>query len=372
MITRKLWALFRAIGTTIILFVTLFSNVTYSTAQQAYFWSSKEKIPDYYDFTEEPPYLIADMNHTVHAFNAQPLNLDEENSPKAIFYRQWTPESGWTPPNDIIVDAAGMSINLLGVAYDQTGWAHLIIQKNGSIFYTKNYLADANFAATWLPLTLIAEDSSRFGPGYEIISAIAVSPEGDEILVIFSGIQVGNGLYFTKSLDGGGSWTRPYPIYLTNGEFVIVTDPKLFAGASGKFHAVWSTFLESGAGGPGYYANFDFANDIWNEPIELDVPGIRTPSVIEYEDYVMVSYYHNNVNGNWWRLSNDDGVTWTYPVQISPGHVGSTGQVSFVVDSKSTLHAFFGNRINDANHGVWHSIWKNNSWTNPEVVVRGP
>ena len=67
----------------------------------------------------------------------------------------------------------------------------------------------------------------------------------------------------------------------------MVTDPKLFVGELGLFHAVWTTFLEDGSAGPGYYASFDPQTISWSEPMELDTPGIRTPSVIETQGKIL-------------------------------------------------------------------------------------
>jgi hypothetical protein len=36
------------------------------------------------------------------------------------------------------------------------------------------------------------------------------------------------------------------------------------------------------------------------------------------------------------------------------------------------MHAFFGERIDDNNHGMWHTIWTGTAWSNPEAVVKGP
>lgn len=347
-------------------------NVSPSQAQGAYFWSEQEKIPQYAVLTEEPPYLIADLNHTVHAFNAQPLNLDDPVSPKAVFYRQWTIDSGWTYPNDILFDPDGNNLNLLGVAYDQSDRVDLIILKGTNIYFTQNYLANSNNAASWPDPVLIAGNSSGFGPGYEIVAAISTNPDGNEIVVIFAGQQDGKGLYFTNSSDGGDTWSNPYPIYLTGNESMTVTDPKLFIDATGVLHAVWATFLDDGFGGPGFYASFDPGTKVWSEPIELDAPGIRTPSVIENQGEIFISYYHENVNGNWWRRSRDNGKTWSLPEQFSPRHVGTNGAVSLAVDGNNVLHAFFGERIDGNNHGVWHVMFTGSAWTNLESVVRGP
>jgi hypothetical protein len=42
------------------------------------------------------------------------------------------------------------------------------------------------------------------------------------------------------------------------------------------------------------------------------------------------------------------------------------------VDSQDSLYGFFGERINDLNHGMWQTLWTGNFWTQPEPVVKGP
>jgi len=350
----------------------LFINISGPKAQGALFWSEQKRIPDFPDFTQEPPYLIADQNNTIHAFNAQVLRPDEENSPKAIFYRQWTKEGGWTSPNDIIYDSAGGTVDILGVASDSTDSVYLLFEKDYfNIYLTVAYLGDAGNSTAWSPPILLASQATHVGIGFEIIGSIATDGNGN-LVVVYSGSEVGQGLYSVSSSDYGNNWSDPYPVYLTGDDTVIVTDPALYVGRSGHFHAVWSTFLHGGSAGPGYYGQYDPGTQTWTEPLRLDLPGIRTPDVIEYEDQIIVSYYHANVNGNWWRISGDDGKSWSIPSQISTHHIGTNGRVSFVVDSQNNLYAFFGERINDLNHGMWQSLWTGYTWTEPEPVVRGP
>jgi hypothetical protein len=373
MFTWKSKVLFHTAATMIILLFMMIGNVSYSTAQQAFFWSPQEKIPEYYDATEEPPYLIADLNHTVHAFNSQPLDMGIDTSPKAIFYRQWTLDNGWTVPIDILYDERGGSIDLVGVVSDQFGVVHLIfLGSDQNLYYTHAYLGEAGSSVSWAEPQAIAGQARRPGPGFEYIGTIAVNIEVNKLVVIYSGSQYSNGLYYVFSSDHGASWSAPDLVYLVGGDDFVVTDPELFAGKSGVFHAVWSTFRSDGFGGSGYYASWDPANQSWSNSMELDVPGIMTPSVIEHNNDIFVSYHHVSSNGNWWRRSSDNGLTWTTPIRVSPRHVGTNGGISFVIDSNDTLHAFFGERINEDNHGIWHGVWIGTSWSNPEAVVRGP
>jgi hypothetical protein len=356
----------------IVLLLLFAINISPSQAQGGTFWSEQARIPVYVDGTEEPPYLIADSNHTVHAFNSQALNLDDPKSPGAVFYRQWTPENGWTYPNDILLDANGSGLSLVGAAGDQSGRVYLITQKDADIYYTQNYLADANLSNSWPTPVFLAGSSERARPGVANVVSIATNNDGSEIVVIYAGSQYGNGLYFTSSSDGGDTWTTPYPIYLTGDGTIIATDPDLYAGQSGMFHAVWSTFLEDGSAGSGFYANYDPETKTWSEPMELDTPGIRTPAVIEKDGELFVAYYHANANQNWWRSSSDNGKTWSVPKQFSTSHKGTNGNVSFAIDGANVLHAFWGQRIDDNNHGMWHEVFTDGTFTNIEAVVRGP
>ena len=358
---------------TVMLSLFVFDIAT-AGAQQISYWSAQEKIPAYEIYNnEQPPYLIADADHKVHAFNSQFVGEnDSADSLRAVFYRQWTLSRGWTYPNDIFADIDG-SIYLLGVSNDESGIVHLIFQKNfQDVYYSHAYLANASDPESWSAPISIGGGSLNVRFGIPTVAAISNDKNGERIIVVYSGTEFGNGLYFTYSNDHGDTWSLPYPIYLTGDETFVVTNPSLYMGQSGVLHAVWATFDSKGFGGPGYYARFDLDSGIWSEPMELDVPGIRTPSVVEYNEGVFIGYYHNSSNGRWWRYSNDGGKTWTDPTPLSSRHVGTNGGVSFVVDSNETLHAFFAGRIDEnATHGMWHSIWLGTAWSSADPVVAG-
>jgi hypothetical protein len=154
------------------------------------------------------------------------------------------------------------------------------------------------------------------------------------------------------------------------------TGPTLYTDEAGQIHAAWNTFDGKGVGVSGHYARLDIERKQWNDPIEIDEGGIflgiKYIQVFEHNGGIFLAYYGGRDNANWWRRSQDGGTTWSNPARISPQHVGTNGPVSFVVDSNNVLHLFFGQRINDENHGMWHSIWTGGGWTSRTPVVRGP
>jgi len=371
--TSRLKMLHFATVSAVLCITLLKSQVGVSLAQQVSYWARQERIPGYYDNTEEPPYLIADQMHVVHAFNSQPVDLARSGSSYAIYYREWTLEDGWTLPNDILYYEPAGSIKLVSVVADRMGIVHLIFLGDDlNLYYTHALLSEAGSATGWAEPQNIAEQATRSGTGFEYIGTLAVSDDADNLLLIYSGSMYGPGLYYVFSLDGGITWSLPDLVFLATGDDFVVTDPELLVSGSGIFHAVWTHFQKDGAAGSGYYEAWDPTTQSWSKPIELDIPGVRTPSIIEHDDVLFVSYYHVSTNGNWWRRSSDGGITWTTPAQVSPRHKGTNGGLSFVVDGGNTLHAFFGERIDDNNHGIWHSIWNGTAWSNPEAVVKGP
>ena len=89
---------FRSIGVIVILVIAIGVKTYTAQAQELENWSLQQQIPDYDDLTETPPFIVADQNRTVHAFNSQ--TIDGE---RLIVYRQWSLEKGWTSPIDIFM-----------------------------------------------------------------------------------------------------------------------------------------------------------------------------------------------------------------------------------------------------------------------------
>jgi len=353
--------------------LTIKANSSISSAQLPVGqWVPQARIPNYDDLIDEnPPYLITDQNRTVHAFNSQ--TIDGEG-PKAIMYRQWTLEEGWTTPIDIFFDHGG-DIEVLDVFLDKTNKVHIVFVQNRELYYSNAPLVSANQASSWMIPTFVSEQlSSPFNAGLD-------GDDKGNLVIVFGSIADRAGISVVYSADDGVTWSeRPESVFVAYGDDVSVLGIQVYTGQSGQLHAVWSVVNTTGQGESVQYAKLDIENRTWSDTIVLGTPeenavvslGVFTPAVIEYNGVIIVAYYSGNVNGNWWRQSVDGGQTWTDPIRISSRHVGTNGAVSFVVDSSDTLHLFFGQRINDLNHGMWHSIWQGGGWSLPLPVVSGP
>lgn len=365
-ITTRLFKVITLLAT-----ITLLSSTTSLAAPPVNEWAPQAKIPVYEDEVIAPV-LIADQNHTVHAFNWQ--TLDDQ---PVIMYRTWSLENGWSDPIDVILpplDNQQLARNLsLDVVLDDTGIVHLVFIAGdlvqADVYYTHAWLANAGQARSWSPPVVI-------GPQASIDAAmVKLADNGNgELLLVYSGNRDGNGLYATYSEDGGQNWQDPASLFITYDNEIMPYGLSLKRLAQGKVYAVWGTVNLESISDAVYFSKTKDDKVTWNVPTVLS-PAIgyygATPNIAETNGELLVTYHDDLPTTSWFRRSNDDGYTWSDPVKFAPGFVGSNGAVSYVMDSANTLHALFGNR-NGETHGMWHRIWAGDRWGDVESVVSGP
>jgi hypothetical protein len=361
-------------GLLVILFTWAFLSGTSAWAQGLNQWSPQQQIPGYKPVTL-PPYLIADQNHTIHAFAAQ--QVGDEGNQIGIIYSQWTLEQGWTFPVDILLSPFKNRALMLAGFLDQRDIMHVIFfggdNTGANIYYSRAPAVYAGRASAWSAPSIIGEGALTPENG-----ALAGDDEGN-LVILFSGNQHGNGLYAVYSGDGGDTWSDPTPIFLTGNDQLWPADSKIYLSQSGQLYTVWSTYNIAGQGVAVYFARLDLGQRHWSDPLQLATGtglGVSLPNVIEYESEVLVVYYNSRGNGLWLIRSGDNGQTWTQPVRIAPTHIGRNGAASFAVDSNDILHMFFGGRIPGRGgpdiHGMWHTAYQDGPIRGLEPVVAGP
>jgi hypothetical protein len=350
-------------------------------------WEPVAAIPQF-SADALPPHMVADENRTVHAFASLPLS-DDPSDPGAeergIFYRQWTPDGGWTPANDILLTPLKQQARVKDVYLDNAGVIHLVFyggdEQEANIYYTWAPVSEAGSAHAWT--APVAIGSKAIAPE---VAAITGDGENNLVALYAGNLGEGNSLYVTYSDDGGASWSDPATLFSTYSLTNKVFDFDLHHGESGRVYAVWNITNKNGQNVTGYYTKLDnLTAKQWTEPVELDKSaglGIAIPAVTEYEGNVMLMYNNGATDlvspVMWFKMSSDGGDRFTEPLRAFPDHIGRNGVMSFVEDSGNTLHIFFGERIaggygnNLDLHGMWHSTWDGGSWRPPTPVVSGP
>jgi hypothetical protein len=359
-------------GLLVILLTWAFMTGTSAGAQRPNQWSPQQQIPGYKAETL-PPYLVPDQNRTIHAFSSQ--QVGDEGREIAIIYSQWTLEQGWNVPVDILLSPIKHEARLLAAFLDQTGMMHVIFfggdNTEANIYYSKAPAVNAGQASAWSAPDIIGEGALDPANG-----ALAGDDKGN-LVILFSGSQLGNGLYGVYSSDGGSTWSDPTPIFLTENDQLWPSDSTVYLGESGQLYTVWSTYDIAGHGVAVYFASLGVGHTQWSDPLQLAAGtglGVSQPNVIEYEGDMLIAYYNSEGNALWLIRSSDNGQNWTLPVRIAPNHIGRNGAVSMVRDSNDILHLLFGERVPGSPdiHGMWHTTYQNNRLSAVESVVSGP
>ena len=329
-------------------------------------WSIPQKVP-LYSQESNPPILIAEQNRIVHAFSSQ-----WRGSLRVIVYNQWVYERGWTSPTDIIIFPNGEA-RVTDVLLDKNNTFHIVYfggdGTGANIYYSKAPASAADDAHAWSVPVLIGSNAG------DPEGAVFAQSEQGTLYVAYNGREFGNSIYVVESSDNGENWTDPSPLFFALTEAPNIAQLQLMIDKSGELHALWGVFTLTAQGRGVYYARSKDGLE-WSQPILLaqsqDGLGTQRPTIIEYEDQLLVLY--NLSLKIMMRRSSDGGLTWDEPSLLFSRHVGVNGDMSLVIDGNNALHLFFGQRItgNPDIHGMWHSLFMEGRWTEPEAIIKGP
>jgi hypothetical protein len=287
--------------------LSLSFSLSSASAQEGSRWSFANQIPDY-DKNGRAPFLIADRNRLVHAFNVQSVGEGESS----IFYRQWALDLGWTFPVDIILPPRVGSLSVEGVHLDEDGIFHLIFfvgdNVSGGIYYSKAFASAAGRAQSWSLPVLIGEHAGPVG------SATLIGKENGELIVVYAGKKEGVGLYQVMSPDGGETWSSPGIAALVFEVDLIPSGIGMVIDKQERLHLVWSQVNIRGLGEGIYYSSFQPEIADWGPAVTLALLeesdySTNWPSIVFHRDQLMIIYQDSRPATRWMRMSSDAGLT---------------------------------------------------------------
>ncbi|MCL4294777.1 MAG: hypothetical protein KJ077_03585 [Anaerolineae bacterium] len=366
----KAGLIFHLAGFTLFLLASISPNRPVTALAQVNLWSPQERIP-YYDDDAPSPFLVADRNCTVHAFNSQAIG----DTP-VILYSQWTLEQGWTAPVDILLLPGSSTYTELGAFLDRTGMMHLAFwtytsDEGASIYYSSAPAINAASARAWSFPVLVGQEAASPGS-----VALTGDDEGN-LYLVYSSKGEGLGLYAVHSPDAGHTWSQPTSFFLTGSETLWPFEIHMDLNDQDQLHVVWSVVNAEGLGEAVYYARLETDHLQWSTPVllaERDKGDYKAdwPCIIARHNEIFVVYQDSFPATRWFRHSVDGGETWTDPIRPFE-YVGEYYQSVLLMDSNATLHLILGNRIPHseapATHGMWHSVWQGDRWSELEAIV---
>jgi len=334
-------------------------------------WSPVRRIPNY-NLTDRAPYMVADQNRTVHAFN----NGNISSVLGAIYYRRWSPEQGWTPPVDIFVQPLESGLQTIqGIFLDQSGVLHLtyanILDTGGEIYYTQALASIADRATSWSTPVEIAADAGPLAFG-------TLTGDGKgKLLALFGAEGNGTGLYESHSMDGGNTWSNPRILSILYPRNQWPAAIRSDFDHEGNLHVVWGIVNELGVGDEVRYARLDANFETWsNETVlsrrEGNDYSSTWPSIIFKDGTLIVIYQDSFPATRWMRLSTDGGLTWSLAARPFE-YIGEYEHAVLLKDGSGNVHMVLGNRTgNPATHGMWYTRWMGRNWTPLVAITSGP
>ena len=260
------------------------------------------------------------------------------------------------------------------IVRDSQGTLHLVYHEKVNDRRFVYHVQSSDDGKTWSDPVQI-DDQLYYGG----MPSIAVDAK-DRLHVAWHAQAVKNAkfvIYYSRSDDGGQTWSAPKPISNTIKNF-----DQLYASVAidtaGNPHVVWNTALYSDnfRGDVRYTYSKDGGNT-WETDKEISiseahlcfVPTIQfTPGDTAYVLYTDGEFDQHQRNA--YCISSEDFETWTPPKAISTSGVLYDGMVSFVIDNIGRIHAVFADNFTPGDIRIMYTRGFHSNWTTPVPVAK--
>lgn len=311
------------------------------------------------------PAMAADPLGRIHLVWSQPSQDDPDGPGRGIHYARWS-DDRWTQPVLLFADSAEKA-EAPSIAADSSGLLHLVWSGGtaGAIMYSRA-LGDRTIGSgEW------STPSALPMPGL-LASAPVVAVTRDNTVHVAYAVPLNNGrgVYYLQSLDHGETWSQPTPVVNAAAyEWPMVGKPTMAVGGANRLHIAWSLLPIPGtlqARGI-FYSRSDDGGQTWSEPYQA------AGSESEPDWAQLIAIGDREVHLLWGerggrelrqhRLSIDGGSSFTPPEPIT-GLTGLSEEVGLTSDTSGRLHLVavgtLGLTASDA--AIVHRLWDGERW----------
>ncbi len=267
------------------------------------------------------PEIAADAWGNVHVVWSE--DEDGQGWGESIYYTMWNGEA-WTESVDIFYTPPAAHIP--AVAADSLGYVHVVWNANNTTRYSRARIGDGPWSAAAWSRPQILSTQSAFTTYW---TDIAVDDQGN-LHVVWTERSAEDeleDLYYSRSVDGGQSWSLP--INLSSTPEQQSSFEQIITDAEGNPHVVWLELSRSRAG--------------WDEGD--------------------VGVFHS------W--SSDGGESWFAPEEMSqPGPEGFSGAYPAIIADDQYVYTIWNERRNDPRRDtIFARRWEDGWWSDIAVVT---
>jgi hypothetical protein len=200
-----------------------------------------------------------------------------------------------------------------------------------------------------------------------------VDSSGQIIAVYAVPINEGRGIYAVRSLDNGDSWIAPVKVFdAAIAGWHRIGQSRVTLGTDGTLHLVFvrqSTRVGQPEGL--YYSRSVDGGATWSEPLIISSSQIQWADVVSLNSSIHIVWqqYDGLVFANLAQVSSDGGLTWGQP-QIVTGVNDESTQVALASDGRGLLHFIQllerddGALLNQEHLTLQDWKWDGSTWTN--------
>jgi hypothetical protein len=190
-------------------------------------------------------------------------------------------------------------------------------------------------------------------------------------------LNEGRGIYYTRSDDGGETWSEAQVIFdAAAAGWAMVDRPSLAVDGWGRPHVAWVRAPLPGSGPPEgiYYTRLEGGGvnqdteGMWSEPVEIADGPYDWPRVVAtLTGQVHVLWGEANGSFGWThQWFADGGAGWTRPEHVGQ-FAGVHGPVGLVGDGAGTLHLVGVGEDDAGEPALLYTTWAGERWDDLET-----
>ncbi|MGB3715257.1 MAG: sialidase family protein [Candidatus Promineifilaceae bacterium] len=351
----------------ILLFVSilLYASIIFAaSAQDETKWTIPEKLSETVlneaglPASTMSPVLVADLWGNVHAIFAAKTGIGEGASFDTLYYSKFDGYN-WTQPIDVLYKS-GSNFWSPQLTVDSDGWLHLVWIDGPMAMYSQASAHAADLADSW-------SEPIRVSQGTVRNASIVAGLDGYVHMVYCSSEELG---YLAHARTANGSdWSRPVEIAMVGGCWTRAAEDE-----NGGLHVVYSEQPGAGVGSAVYYTRSADGGASWSIPLLVDSKDEGYlenygPSWVNLAtvgtDEIHIIWDGTPAGQRWHQWSADRGETWSKPSQISSIHRGLTEPNALAVDSSGRVHmvslGWLGAK--DKPIGPFYTSWRDGLWS---------
>ena len=344
------------------------SGLSYSSAQsEPQAWSAPLNLFETTGRASEPE-VVADPSGTLHVFWAYGAPGEEDSGAHQAIYHVSQTDGSWSQPVDVLTSPGGRVARMHSVLADEEGYLHIVWSGGNTIYHSRVYALEASSVRAWRAPTALVSGVTVLEPD------IAVDGQGG-LYIVWT--QARAGLMFTRSDDGGTTWSQPRVAFPSATDTDLARWGRIAVDDASRLHlvlthAVRDPNVSAGSENPNflYYLRSEDQGETWSEPFQIvDSPDFGEVNVVAFgRDEIHLAWNGRaGRKGRYHRWSTNGGKTWSAIDEIAgpedrAGSAGLTGFPVVLTDSAGATHIIF-------NGGqIYSSSWLDGTWSNPLLI----